>query len=244
MRYHAAAIQTAFDCPRDRSEIAARVDRMCAMVEQTVAGYEPFFDVRLFAFPEFAHAAPVYTTVAELRKHLAVPVPNEHIDKYLKVCQKLGVFIQTGTFLEAPADRDDVVYNTTVLCGPGGVRSIYRKVNPWIPWEVHASPHDVGADPSTMFPVAQTEIDSQVVDERLAILGTEVAGLLVFDDMPPDLPVGFDQLGVDGLHRPNPSLGIGVRDLFQQLPVAVGVGQFHMLFRCFSTRVASVPVPR
>lgn len=158
MRYHAAAIQTAFDCPRDRSEIGARVDRMCEMVEQTYAGYEPFFDVRLFAFPEFAHAAPVYLTVPELRKHLALPLMNEHIDKYLKLCQKLGVFIQTGTFLEAPADRDDVVYNTTVLCGPGGVRSIYRKVNPWIPWEVHASPHDIGADPATMFPVAQTEI--------------------------------------------------------------------------------------
>jgi len=164
MRYHAAAIQTAFDSPRDRSEIASRVDRMISMVEQTVAGYEPFFDVRLFAFPEFAHSPPAYLTVAELRKHLALPLMNEHVDRYLKLCQKLGVFIQTGTFLEAAADRDDVVYNTTLLCGPGGVRSIYRKVNPWIPWEVHASPHDMygsggpNGDPATYFPVAQTEI--------------------------------------------------------------------------------------
>lgn len=127
MRYHAAAIQTAFDCPRDRSEIGARVDRMCEMVEQTYAGYEPFFDVRLFAFPEFAHAAPVYLTVPELRKHLALPLMNEHIDRYLKLCQKLGVFIQTGTFLEAPADRDDVVYNTTVLCGPGAFAASIAK---------------------------------------------------------------------------------------------------------------------
>ncbi len=158
MRYHAAAIQTAFDCPKDRTEIALRVKRMCEMVEMTVAGYEPFFDVRLFAFPEFAHAAPVYLTVPELREHLAVSVPNEHTDAYVALCKKLGVYIQTGTFLEAPKDHPDVVFNTTVLCGPTGILSTYRKVNPWIPWEVHASPHDLGLDPASYFPVADTEI--------------------------------------------------------------------------------------
>ena len=43
----------------------------------------------------------------------------------------------------------------TALIGPSGVLSLYRKVNPWIPWELHASPHDVpalGADP---FPVVE-----------------------------------------------------------------------------------------
>ncbi len=158
MRYYAAAIQTAFDCPRDRSEVASRVARMCEMVEMTHAGYEPFFDVRLFAFPEFAHAAPVYLTVPELREHLAVSVPNEHTDRYVALCKKLGVYIQTGTFLEASAEHPDVVFNTTVLCGPTGILSTYRKVNPWIPWEVHASPHDLGLDPNSYFPVADTEI--------------------------------------------------------------------------------------
>lgn len=158
MRYHAAAIQTAFECPKDRSAIAARVARMCQMVEATVAGYEPFFDVRLFVFPEFAHAAPVYTTVPELRKHLAVKLPNEHTDVYSALCRKLGVFIQTGTFIESDAEHPDVLFNTTLLIGPDGILSRYRKVNPWIPWEVHASPHDVGIDPAEMFPVARTEI--------------------------------------------------------------------------------------
>jgi predicted amidohydrolase len=158
MRYHAAAIQTAFDCPKDRTGIASRVDRMCTMIESTVAGYEPFFDVRLFAFPEFAHAVPVYLTLPELRKHLAVELPNEHTDRYAALCRKLGVFVQTGTFIEASADHPGALFNTTLLIGPDGVLSKYRKVNPWIPWEVHASPHDVGTDPSEMFPVAQTEI--------------------------------------------------------------------------------------
>ncbi|MSR28314.1 MAG: nitrilase [Phycisphaerales bacterium] len=158
MRYYAAAIQTAFDCPTDRSGIASRVGRMCGMVESTVAAYEPFFDVRLFAFPEFAHAVPIYLTIPELRKHLAVQLPNEHTDAYVRTCRKFGVFIQTGTFLEAHPERDDVVFNTSVLCGPDGILSTYRKVNPWIPWEVHASPHDLGGDPASYFPVAKTEI--------------------------------------------------------------------------------------
>ena len=36
--------------------------------------------------------------------------------------------------------------------------SKYRKVNPWAPWEVHASPHDVPDYDADPFPVADTEI--------------------------------------------------------------------------------------
>ena len=157
-RYHAAAVQTAFECPRDRDEIGTRVDRMCALVEQTVGGYEPFFDVRLFAFPEFVMAAPAYATVQELRDRLALPLENEHIDRLARLCAKLGVFIQCGTFIEQCAQERDVLFNTSVLVGPTGVLSVYRKVNPWIPWEVHASPHDLGKSPAECFPVAHTEI--------------------------------------------------------------------------------------
>ena len=55
-RYYAAACQTDSPCPSDRTEIAGRTKRMCELIEQTVDGYEPFFDVRYFVFPEFAHA--------------------------------------------------------------------------------------------------------------------------------------------------------------------------------------------
>ncbi len=34
----------------------------------------------------------------------------------------------------------------------------YRKVNPWIPFEVHASPHDIPGYDEPLFPVADTEI--------------------------------------------------------------------------------------
>jgi predicted amidohydrolase len=157
-RFYAAACQTAFGCPAERREIAQRTRRMCAIVEQTICGYEPFFDVRLLAFPEFAHAAPIYDSVAMLRGRLAVELPNEHTDMYRRVAAQYGCYIQTGTFLESDPDHPEAVFNTTLLIGPSGVLSKYRKVNPWIPWELHASPHDVvgyGPDP---FPVVDTEI--------------------------------------------------------------------------------------
>ncbi len=156
--YYAAACQTDFPSPSKRGEIGDRVRRMCDIIGQTITGYEPFHDVRLLAFPEFAHAVPAYETVAALRKHLAIPVPNEHTEAYEKLAGKFGCYIQTGSFLEAHPDYPDHVFNTTVLIGPGGILSTYRKVNPWIPWEVHSSPHDVPDYPDEIFPVADTEL--------------------------------------------------------------------------------------
>lgn len=131
---------------------------MCEMIEQTITGYEPFFDVRLLAFPEFAHAAPAYPTVGELKRRLALPVPNEHTDAYQRLAKKYGCYIQTGTFLEIDPAYPEHVFNTTVLIGPGGMLGKYRKVNPWIPWEVHASPHDVAGYDAEPFPVFDTEL--------------------------------------------------------------------------------------
>ncbi len=156
--YYAAACQTDFAAPEDRSEIAARTRRMARIVEQTIVGYEPFFDVRLLAFPEFAHAVPAYDTVEELHRRLAVPLPNEHTDVYEKLAAKYGCYIQTGTFLEADADYPGSVFNTTLLIGPTGILSKYRKVNPWIPWEVHTSPHDIPGYTEEPFPVTDTEL--------------------------------------------------------------------------------------
>ncbi len=158
MRYLAAACQTDFPNPTDRGEIGDRVRRMLAIVEQTVAGYAPFGDVRLLAFPEFAHAAPVYVTAEELRARLAIPIPNEHTDAYARKAKELGVYIQTGTFLERDDRFAKAVFNTTCLIGPEGILAKYRKVNPWIPWEVHASPHDLPDYPDEPFPVARTPI--------------------------------------------------------------------------------------
>ena len=157
-RYYAAACQTDLPCPRDRDELPARVDRLLAMVDHAVVGYEPFFDVRLLVFPEFAHAAPIYPTVEELADRLAVPIPNEFTDRYHRRANERGVYIQTGTFLEVDPKWPGVVFNTSCLIGPDGLLGKYRKVYPWLPWELHASPHDLPGYPEPMFPVVETEI--------------------------------------------------------------------------------------
>lgn len=160
MRYYAACCQTDLPCPRDRSELPGRVTDLLAMVDQAVVGYRPFFDVRLVVFPEFVHAAPIYSTLEELTDRLAVPVPNEQTDRYHAKARQHGVFIQTGTFLERDPKWPGEVFNTTCLIGPDGLLARYRKVNPWLPWELHASPHDLLPDgyDEPLFPVAETEI--------------------------------------------------------------------------------------
>jgi predicted amidohydrolase len=68
------------------------------------------------------------------------------------------VWIQTGTFLERDSRWPDVVFNTSCLIGPDGVLAKYRKANPWIPWEVHASPHDLEGYDEEPFPVVDTPL--------------------------------------------------------------------------------------
>ena len=131
---------------------------MCAMAEQTIVGYEPFHDVRLLVFPEIAHAAPIYDSVEMLRKRLAVEVPNEHTDAYQALAARYGCLIQTGSFIETDPDWPEGLFNTTCLGGADGVLSKYRKVNPWIPWELHASPHDLDGYADDPFPVVDTEL--------------------------------------------------------------------------------------
>ncbi|MCP5517208.1 MAG: nitrilase [Verrucomicrobiales bacterium] len=156
--YYAAACQTDFPAAKDRSEIGDRTRRMCATIERTILGYEPFFDVRLLAFPEFAHSPPVYETVRQLDDRLAVEIPNEHTEAYHRVAREHGCYIQTGTFIERDPAYPGHLFNTTVLVGPAGILAKYRKVNPWIPWELHSSPHDVPAYADDVFPVADTEL--------------------------------------------------------------------------------------
>jgi len=157
-RYYAAACQTDLPCPRSRTELPARVSLLLGMVDRAVVGYAPFFDIRLVVFPEFAHVAPIYETVEELIGRLAVPIPNEQTDRYAAKAREHGVFIQTGSFLEVDERWPGVVFNTTCLIGPDGLLSRYRKVNPWLPWEQHASPHDLPGYDEPLFPVVETEI--------------------------------------------------------------------------------------
>ncbi len=158
VRYYAAACQTDLPNPRHRDGIARNVEHLLALIDRAMLGYAPFFPVRLLAFPEFGHAAPIYPTAEELLDRLAVPIPNEHTDRYLHKARQHGVYVQTASFLERDDRYPGQVFNTTCLIGPEGLLYRYRKTHPWIPWEVHASPHDLPGYADDPFPVAETEL--------------------------------------------------------------------------------------
>jgi predicted amidohydrolase len=158
IRYTAAACQTDLPNPASRDQMHRNTDRMLAMVDSAVAGAAPFLPVRLVVFPEFAHAAPVFATVDELLDKLAVPIPNEHTDRLTAKARQHDVHIQSGSMLESDPRWPGRVFNTTCLIGPDGILYKYRKVNTWIPYEVHTSPHDLDGYDDPLFPVADTPI--------------------------------------------------------------------------------------
>jgi predicted amidohydrolase len=158
IRYSVAACQTDLPNPKHRSEMASNTERMCEMVECALAGAAPFLPVKLVVFPEFAHAAPIYPTVKELISKLALEIPNIHTNKLEKLAHKHNIYIQSGSMLEIDNRFPGVVFNTTCLIGPEGILYKYRKVNTWIPYEVHSSPHDLKDYTDPLFPVAETPI--------------------------------------------------------------------------------------
>ena len=158
IRYAAAACQTDMPNPLERRQMRAGTDRMLSMIDSAVAGSAPFLPVRLVVFPEFAHAAPVFRTVQELLQKLAVPIPNEHTERLADKAREHGIYIQSGSMLEEDPKWPGVVFNATCLIGPSGILYRYRKVNPWIPFEVHSSPHDLAGYDEPLFPVAETPL--------------------------------------------------------------------------------------
>src|SRR3712207_1996554 len=100
IRYSVAACQTDMPNPVVRGEMRRNTDRILSLIDSAVAGAAPFLPVRLVVFPEFAHAAPVYPSVKELREKLAVPIPNEHTEALEQKAREHDVYIQSGTLLE------------------------------------------------------------------------------------------------------------------------------------------------
>ncbi len=180
-RYYAALCQLDQKNPLTREAIKKNTDTMIRLMEQAVLGYKPFHDVRLIVFPEFGHSAPVYPDVSDLLEHLALPSDNEEIQRIAAKAKELGVFVQTGSFLEVDSKWPSLVFNTTLLIDPDGQTILrYRKVNPWIPWEVHASPHDIPNYPDDPLPVVETEIGILGVATCYDWLFPEVCRTLAF----------------------------------------------------------------
>ena len=156
--YSAAAIQTDLQNPLNRRDMAKNTARIAELVELAVTGYKPFLPVRLLVFPEFSHAAPVFESLKELREKLGVEIPNRHTERLCEKAREFGVYIQMGSMLEVDKKYPGALFNTSCLVGPEGLLHRYRKVYPWLPWEVHTSPHDIPDYEEELFPVASTEI--------------------------------------------------------------------------------------
>ncbi|PYS66996.1 MAG: nitrilase, partial [Acidobacteria bacterium] len=92
IRYSVATCQTDMPNPIDRKSMRANTDRMLSMIDSAVAGAAPFLPVRLVIFPEFAHAAPVFETAAELLERLAVKIPNEHTKRLEEKARELDIY--------------------------------------------------------------------------------------------------------------------------------------------------------
>jgi formamidase len=158
IRYSAAACQTDQPNPIDRGQMRRNTDRMLQMVESAVAGAAPFLPVKLVVFPEFGHSAPAFATAKELLDKLAVEIPNEHTERLTAKAKEHQIWIQSGSMIERDPRWPGYVFNATCLIGPDGILYRYRKVNPWIPYEVQVSPHDLEGYDEPLFPVADTPI--------------------------------------------------------------------------------------
>ena len=158
LQYNASAIQVSSRNPENRDGMKENTVRMLELAEQAVAGSRPFLPVRFIVFPEFAHAAPVYEDAPTLRRKLGVEIPNWHTQKMVEKARELDVYIQMGSMLEVDSAYPEALFNTSCLVGPRGILYKYRKVNTWIPFEVHTSPHDIEDYREEPFPVAKTEI--------------------------------------------------------------------------------------
>jgi predicted amidohydrolase len=158
LKYWAAAVQTDMPNPKNRAEMRKNTARVLCLIDHAVVGYSSFMPVRFLVLPEYAHAAPVYGSLKELRDKLAVEIPNEHTEAVRQKARQYDVYVQMGTMLEVDRKYPNAVFNTSCLVGPEGVLYKYRKVYPWIPWEVHTSPHDLEGYDEELFPVADTPI--------------------------------------------------------------------------------------
>jgi predicted amidohydrolase len=158
IRYSAAVCQTDLANPRERREMGRNTGRIVQMIESAVIGSGPFLPVKLVVFPEFAHSAPVFAELSQLRAKIAVEIPNEHTERIAAKAKEFELYVQSGSMLEIDRKYPGHVFNTSCLIGPEGIVYRYRKVNPWIPFEVHSSPHDVRDYEEELFPVADTAI--------------------------------------------------------------------------------------
>ena len=145
---------------RPRGRCASNTDRMLSMIDSAVAGSAPFLPVRLVVVPGVrARGAGLSRPSPSCSRSSPSPIPNEHTERLTREgARARDLHPERHRCSRAIRRWPGVVFNTTCLIGPDGILYKYRKVNPWIPYEVHASPHDLPGYDEPLFPVAETPI--------------------------------------------------------------------------------------
>ena len=115
--------------------------KLLGMIDHAVVGYEPVFDIKLVVFPEFAHVRTDLPHSGGNRRSSRRFYPER---TYGSVCVEGegagGCISRPARFSKSTPNIPARFFNTTCLIGPDGILSRYRKVNPWLPWELHTSP--------------------------------------------------------------------------------------------------------
>jgi hypothetical protein len=71
------------------------------------------------------------------------------------------------------------------------------------------------------------EVAAEGVEERRAVVGANLAALLEFDNIMPDLPIGLKELGIDGLESTATTGGVGLGNPIDQILVVGGCLKFR-----------------
>jgi len=80
-------------------------------------------------------------------------------------------------------------------------------------------PHGDEVATAEDFPVPSGEVAAECVVERGAVVGADLAALLEFDNVVPDLPIGLKELGIDSLESAATTGGVGLGNPIDQILV-------------------------
>ena len=105
-----------------RNDVQANLDTACELVRQASAE-----GLSLIAFPE------MFLYVGDDRAEkfrLAQPIEGGFVQQFQKEARAHSISILLGSFYETHPERDDRVFNTSVLLDrDGDIRAVYRKIH-------------------------------------------------------------------------------------------------------------------
>jgi predicted amidohydrolase len=191
--YYAAALQTATELVSTREEIKKKnIPPVLELIDNAVYLLSKITPLKLITLPEFfltgACARKSPTTEDWLKT--AIDIPGEETDILAEKAKEHGVYI-VGCSNELAEEFPNRMYNCAYIIDPSGKIILkYRKINPWIPYEVCLSPHDVlDQYKQDLWPVADTPIG------RLACF-------ICNDSFHPEVARSFAVKGAEVLIRP------------------------------------------